>query len=198
MTLARTIGKTCSYDVLQDILGSMRTGLESWCTFLEPTVLLWYWAVLSIFRIRRLGSAMTKKMNMKKVLLSSLLVSSIVLYSSIQDSWACERSEQANCSNDAPETVVQHIWTKRGWKRIEENYVVKSVSGESVFSIASKFWYKNTYPDKNGINREIHEFASGIVELNYEDVFEPLGVKGDIYSIVPCGARIRVSYWVCE
>lgn len=132
----------------------------------------------------------TKKVKkvQRAILLGSLLVSSVLLYSA-DESFAGERSEPAY-ESESNYAAAQHIWSKRGWKLITEEYTVKNPAGESVLYIASKFMYKNTYPDKNGMNREIKEFASGIVELNYGAEVR------DIYSVVPYGTVLKVNYWI--
>lgn len=66
---------------------------------------------------------------------------------------------------------------------IEVIYTVRQ--GDTLWSIARRYMDLNTYG-----SRDIREFVSGIVELNYDEVFkgrEP----GEIYP----GDELRINYW---
>lgn len=66
---------------------------------------------------------------------------------------------------------------------VEDTYMV--VQGDTLWSISAKYIEKNTHGP-----RDIREFISGIVELNYDRVF-----KGRKPSMIYPGDELRINYW---
>jgi nucleoid-associated protein YgaU len=83
-----------------------------------------------------------------------------------------------SCGNANRPPVPGHMVT--------ETYIVQS--GDVLWTIAAKYMDKNTYGP-----REIREFYSGIIELNYDDVF-----VGREPGLVLPGDRLKINYWVRE
>lgn len=73
-----------------------------------------------------------------------------------------------------------------GGKLVEDTYTVKE--GDTLWSISAKYMEKNTYGP-----RDIREFMSGIVELNYDQVFK----RREPALIYP-GEELKISYWVTK
>lgn len=69
---------------------------------------------------------------------------------------------------------------------VEDIYTVKQ--GDTLWSIASNYMDKNTYGPRN-----IREFMSGIVELNYDRIF-----KGREPALIYPGDELRINYWTAE
>ncbi len=71
-------------------------------------------------------------------------------------------------------------------KLVTEVYIVQS--GDQLWNIAAKYMDKNTYGP-----REIREFYHGIIELNYDTVFD-----GREPGLILPGDRLQINYWVKE
>lgn len=69
---------------------------------------------------------------------------------------------------------------------VTEIYIVRE--GDTLWNIAANFMPKNTYG-----RREIREFYSGIIELNYDEIFAGR-VPGQIYP----GDKLKINYWVAS
>lgn len=68
---------------------------------------------------------------------------------------------------------------------IQEVYIVKS--GDTLWSISDKYMQKNDYDP-----RDIREFISGIIELNYNETFKNRDGNHHIYP----GDQLKINYWV--
>lgn len=80
--------------------------------------------------------------------------------------------------------MVSGFENKENYQLVEETYIVRY--GDTLWSIAGKYMDKNTYG-----RRDIREFISGIVELNYNRTF-----KGREPALIYPGDELRVNYWV--
>lgn len=65
-----------------------------------------------------------------------------------------------------------------------EHYTVRQ--GDTLWAISAKYVDKNSYGP-----RDNREFMSGIVELNYDEVF-----KGRTPGLLLPGDVLRINYWV--
>lgn len=68
---------------------------------------------------------------------------------------------------------------------IQEVYTVEC--DDTLWTIADRYMKKNTFGA-----REIREFMSGIIELNYEDIFKD---RDDNYYIYP-NDKLKINYWI--
>lgn len=73
-----------------------------------------------------------------------------------------------------------------GSKLVTETYIVKS--WDTLWSISDMFMEKNSYGP-----RDIREFYHGIIELNYDSVFQDRPQR----EIHP-GDTLKINYWVKE
>lgn len=73
-----------------------------------------------------------------------------------------------------------------GGKLVEDTYTVRE--GDTLWSISAKYMEKNTYGP-----RDIREFMSGIVELNYDRMF-----TGREPALIYPGDELRIHYWMGE
>jgi nucleoid-associated protein YgaU len=71
------------------------------------------------------------------------------------------------------------------YELVQDVYTVER--GDTLWSIADQYMKKNTYGP-----RDIREFISGIVELNYDDVFKSRDGNHYIYP----NDKLKINYWI--